>query len=68
MYPILTLQEHFAELKDPRVERTKLHRLVDILVIVLCEVLAGASSWDDNALVGETHEAWLETCPELPTR
>lgn len=40
-----TLQEHFAELTDPRVERGKLHLLLDILVIALCAVICGADTW-----------------------
>ena len=32
-------QEHFAELTAPRVDRGKLHLLLDILVIALCAVL-----------------------------
>ena len=31
-----SLVEHFAELEDPRIERTKLHQLSDILVIAVC--------------------------------
>lgn len=66
MDPFVALQTHFAQLGDPRVERTKLHRLSDILVIALCAVLAGASSWDDIALFGETKRAWFATFLALP--
>jgi hypothetical protein len=38
----LPLTQHFAALDDPRVERTKLHRLLDIVAIALCAVIAGA--------------------------
>jgi hypothetical protein len=37
--PGATIQEHFAELTDPRVERTKLHPLLDILVIAICAAI-----------------------------
>ena len=40
-----TLQAHFAELTDPRVERGKRHLLLDILVIALCAVICGADTW-----------------------
>ncbi len=36
------LLRRFDEVEDPRVERTKLHRLPDILVITLCAVICGA--------------------------
>jgi hypothetical protein len=31
MVPVLALNHHFAHLEDPRVERTRLHKLLDIL-------------------------------------
>lgn len=43
----LPLTEHFAALDDPRVERTKLHLLLSIVVIAICTVITGAKSWDD---------------------
>lgn len=37
-----TLVECLSDLPDPRVERTRLHSLMDILVIAICAVLCGA--------------------------
>ena len=34
-----TLLDFFADLPDPRVERTKLHKLEDILAITICAVI-----------------------------
>jgi hypothetical protein len=34
-----SIVEHFQTLKDPRMERTKKHHLLDILVIALCTLL-----------------------------
>ena len=62
----LPLTRHFAQLDDPRVERTKLHRLLDIVVIALCAVIAGAESWDDIALFGQTKADWLRQFLVLP--
>jgi hypothetical protein len=45
--PVLALSEHFAHLDDPRVERTRLQQPLDIVVIAICAVIAGAESWDD---------------------
>lgn len=36
-----SLVEHFSDIKDPRVERTKKHQLADILVIAILAVIAG---------------------------
>ena len=33
-----SLVEHFSDIKDPRVERTKKHQLADILVIAILAV------------------------------
>jgi len=36
----------FEEVPDPRVERTRRHKLVDILVITLVATICGCSGWD----------------------
>ena len=38
---------HFEDLKDPRVERTRRHRLMDIIIISVLAVVAGADGWSD---------------------
>lgn len=50
--PLLLIIEHFTELEDPRIERTKVHSLEAILVIAICAVICGADGWDDIALFG----------------
>ncbi|NPV10044.1 MAG: transposase family protein, partial [Anaerolineae bacterium] len=44
-----SLVEHFSELTDPRVERTRWHKLVDIVAITLCATICGADNWVDIA-------------------
>jgi predicted transposase YbfD/YdcC len=56
----------FAGLADPRATRRCDHRLIDILVIAVCAVIACAESWEDIALYGRSKQAWLETFLELP--
>jgi hypothetical protein len=49
------LVEHFSALENPRCagKAGKVeHRLIDILVVAVCAVLACAESWDDIALYG----------------
>jgi DDE_Tnp_1-associated len=36
-----SIVEYFQTLEDPRIERTKRHNLLDILVIALCTLLTG---------------------------
>ncbi|MFM7384580.1 MAG: transposase family protein, partial [Microcystaceae cyanobacterium] len=45
--PKYKLVEHFAEIDDPRIERTKRHNLVDILTIAILAVICGAEGWTE---------------------
>jgi DDE family transposase len=44
--------EHFSKLQDPRIERKKLHALMDILVLTICAVASGAEGWEGIAEFG----------------
>ena len=56
----------FAGLADPRQTSRCDHRLVDILAIEVCAVVACAESWEDIQLYGQSKRTWLETFLELP--
>jgi len=60
------LIECFERLPDPRVERTRLHKLVDILVIGLCSQITGGEGLKDMPVFGQAKKQWLETFLELP--
>jgi hypothetical protein len=60
------LKDCFAAVKDPRVERTQLHQLTDILTIAILSVIAGGNGWEDMYLYGLSKEAWLSTFLALP--
>jgi hypothetical protein len=64
--PAASIAGHFADLEDPRVDRTKQHLLLDIVVIAICAVICGADSWVSVALFGEARLAWLKGFLELP--
>lgn len=51
---------------DPRLDRNKHHKLVDILVIALCGFLAGCEGWVDVEVFGLGKRKWLEKFLELP--
>lgn len=53
--------ETFAEVEDPRIDRTKLHPLMNVLVIALCAVITGASGWEELSLFARAHEAWFRS-------
>jgi predicted transposase YbfD/YdcC len=56
-----SLMEHFGELPDPRVERTRQHSLIDILVIGICTLLCGGEGFNDMEDFGHAKEPWLRT-------
>lgn len=58
--------KHFEVLPDPRIERKKQHLLMDILVLTLCAVMCGATSWESIEDYGQTKEVWLKTFLQLP--
>lgn len=46
-----SLFDSLQQISDPRVERTKRHLLVDILVIAICGSICGAESWEAHCRV-----------------
>ncbi len=60
------LQECFSSIQDPRVTRTQLHPLNDILTIAILSVIAGGQGWEDMATYGLSKQAWLSTFLALP--
>src|SRR5512135_1293003 len=62
----LSFARHFAELTDPRVDRTRLHELTDIVAIAVCAVVAGADSWEHIEQFARAKHAWLKTFLALP--
>ena len=61
-----SIQEHFADLPDPRRAQGKRHRLSDMIVIAVCAVICCADSWADVADFGRAKLKWFETFLELP--
>lgn len=60
-HPRLSLIEHFKALPDPRVDRTKDHELIDILVIAICTLLCAGESFNDMEDFGKAKEDWFKT-------
>lgn len=54
-----SLVEHFSRLEDPRIERHKQHKLIDIMVLSVCAVLCGAEGWEAIEEFGHTKLEWL---------
>jgi predicted transposase YbfD/YdcC len=64
--PLEAMEEHFSKVSDPRVDRTKEHKLIDIITIAICAVICGAEGWVDIELFGKSKMPWLNTFLELP--
>jgi predicted transposase YbfD/YdcC len=60
------IQEHFADLPDPRRAQGRRHRLSDMIVIAVCAVICCADSWSDVADFGEAKRKWFQTFLDLP--
>jgi predicted transposase YbfD/YdcC len=58
--------DHFASVTDPRILLKTKHKLIDIIVITLCAVLAGADDWTEIADFGQAKEQWFRTFLGLP--
>lgn len=61
-----SLVEHFSSITDPRIDRTKRHKLIDILVIAVCATICGAETWEEFELFGKAKLNWFKTFLELP--
>lgn len=64
--PIVDIELYFGQMEDPRIERRKLHKLLDIIVIAICAVICGADNWVDIQHFGERKKAWLQQFLTLP--
>jgi predicted transposase YbfD/YdcC len=64
--PLQAIEEHFSKVVDPRKDRTKEHKLIDIIVIAICAVICGAEGWTDIENFGKSKISWLNTFLELP--
>lgn len=59
MSRVQRLVECFSEIEDPRIERTRVHSLEDILVLSVLAVIAGAEGWEDIEEFGKQKYGWL---------
>ena len=64
--PIELIRIHFANLPDPRVDRTQRHGLMDILIIALGAAIAGADGWVQTEEFGNAKLDFLRSFLNLP--
>jgi predicted transposase YbfD/YdcC len=62
----MSLIDHFRSLSDPRIQRTLLHPLPELIVIAVCAVICGANDWVDVETFGNCKENWFRSLLKLP--
>jgi predicted transposase YbfD/YdcC len=61
-----TISQTFGHLVDPRMNRTKLHPLVNILTISLCAIISGCDDFCTIEEYGKTKQTWFEEFLDMP--
>ena len=62
----LSIARFFTRLRDPRRRHLRRHLLLDLVVITLCAVIAGANDWQQVVTFAVQRRAWLQTFLALP--
>ena len=60
----ISILEQFSQSTAPRVDRTKRHKLIDVIAIAIS--ICGANGWTDVELFDKSNREWLQTFLELP--
>ncbi len=58
--PDLSVQRHFPELEDPRIERSQLHDFYEILTITVCAAVCGTYEWTEVEVFANEKLDWFE--------
>jgi predicted transposase YbfD/YdcC len=61
-----TIKRYFGKLRDPRVRRRRRHRLLDIVVMAICAVVADCDTWEDIGVFVKKRERWFRRFLALP--
>lgn len=58
--PLASIADCFGDCEDPRVQGRCSYPLIEIIVIAICAVIAGADAWTEVETFGKSKEAWLK--------
>jgi predicted transposase YbfD/YdcC len=61
----VSIKAHFERLSDHR-HHNKLHKLIDVIIITICAVVAGADTYEQIENFGKKRKKWLSKFLELP--
>ena len=56
------IEEYFGELRDPRSDHTRRHKLLDIIAITVCAVVSGADDFPSVEQYGNAKSEQSERC------
>lgn len=59
------ITEHFSNITDKR-RYNKRHKLIDIIIITIVSVIAGANTWEQIEEYAVSKKSWFKTFLELP--
>jgi len=57
---------YFSGMDDPRIDRTKLHPLQNVIVMALCGAIGGCDGWEALEDFAECRADWFETFLDMP--
>lgn len=60
-----SIESFFEKIEDPR-NHNKVHKLIDIIIIAICAVVAGADTYEQIENFGVKRQKWLSKFLELP--
>lgn len=60
-----TIEHYFENIQDPR-HHNKRHKLIDIIFIAICAVVAGADTYEQIENFGKQRKTWLSKFLKLP--
>jgi len=63
---VAAVKSYFRRLKDPRVVGRSRHRLLDIVLIAICGVIANCDDWPDIELFAKNRMRWFKRFLALP--
>jgi hypothetical protein len=61
----LDFKTYFGDVEDPRIERGKEHKLLDIIGLTICAVVAGADGFTAIERFGKARTQWLRQVLDL---
>src|SRR5437870_3288023 len=61
-----SIKKYFTSLRDPRVRNRTEHRLLDIIAIALCGVIANCDGWTDSIDFANNRIVWFKRFLKLP--